>query len=260
MLNQKPINRVVFLDVETTSQHKTLADAPPRMQQLFKQRFKKDIEEKIKETLATVAETIDSITSKVIEEIYDQKAPLFAEFNKIICISMGVIDNSDPNSLKLRIKSFCDHDEKALLSEFVKAKSVVDYEKQPASDRFAFCAHNGMIFDFPVIAKRLIYNGLDLPYIFDFSEKKPWDIDYFIDTKNTWKFGVYDGNVSLDLLAGAFNVESSKMIMQGSDVKLVYYEGDESRMKSIQQYCEHDIYTLASIYLKMKNIQKPLTR
>jgi len=260
MLNQKPINRVVFLDIETTSQHKTLADAPPRMQQLFKQRFKKDIEEKIKETLATVAETIDSITSKVIEEIYDQKAPLFAEFNKIICISMGVIDNSDPNSLKLRIKSFCDHDEKALLSEFVKAKSVVDYEKQPASDRFAFCAHNGMIFDFPVIAKRLIYNGLDLPYIFDFSEKKPWDIDYFIDTKNTWKFGVYDGNVSLDLLAGAFNVESSKMIMQGSDVKLVYYEGDESRMKSIQQYCEHDIYTLASIYLKMKNIQKPLTR
>jgi len=173
---------------------------------------------------------------------------------------MGVIDNSDPNSLKLRIKSFCDHDEKALLSEFVKAKSVVDYEKQPASDRFAFCAHNGMIFDFPVIAKRLIYNGLDLPYIFDFSEKKPWDIDYFIDTKNTWKFGVYDGSVSLDLLAGAFNIESSKMIMQGSDVKLVYYEGDESRMKSIQQYCEHDIYTLASIYLKMKNIQKPLTR
>lgn len=260
MLNQKPINRVVFLDLETTSQHKTLADATPRMQQLFKERFKKEIEDRIKELSFPGNPNILVKQDVVLEQIYDQKAPLFAEFNKIICISMGVLDTSNPEAYKLKIKSFCNHDEKELLSEFVKAKSIVDYEKQPTADRFAFCAHNGMIFDFPVIAKRLIYNGLDLPYIFDFSAKKPWDIDYFIDTKNEWKFGVYDGNVSLDLLAGAFNVESSKMLMKGSDVKLVYYEGDESRMNSIQQYCEHDIYTLASIFLKMKNIQIPLTR
>jgi len=254
MLSQKPIEKVVFLDVETTSQYEAFAAMPPRMQNLFKEKFKKDIE-------AFVMPPEDPealIKTSAVEEIYNQKAPLFAEFNKICCISMGIIDTKNADKYTLKVKSFCGTDEKKILTDFANAASIKNYPTSQPMERFAFCAHNGKVFDFPVIAKRMIYNGIDLPYIFDYTHLKPWEVDYFIDTKETWKYGVFDGNVSLDLLAGAFDVESSKMLMKGSDVKDVYYITKD--MKSIQNYCEHDIFTLASIYLKMKNIQVPLTK
>lgn len=270
MLNQKPIEKVVFLDIETTSQYETFAAMPVRMQNCFKEKFKKEIEESVKnfdprnhyklETSTVDAPLLAKKEIEVlcVEEIYNSKAPLFAEFNKIVCISMGIINTANKDSYSLKVKSFCGTDEKALLTEFSQAASIKNYQTSTAAERFAFCAHNGKVFDFPVIAKRMIYNGIDLPYIFDYTHLKPWEVDYLIDTKEAWKYGVFDGNVSLDLLAAAFNVESSKMLMKGSDVKDVYYVTKD--MKSIQNYCEHDIFTLASIYLKMKNIQIPLTK
>ncbi len=171
---------------------------------------------------------------------------------------MGVIDVTNPKEYKLKIKSFSSVDEKDILTAFVKTKSIVEFNPAAPNNNFSFCAHNGKTFDFPVIAKRLIYNGIDLPYIFDYSDMKPWDINYFIDTKEVWKFGVFDGNVSLDLLCAAFDVNSSKSIMNGADVKDCYYK--EKNIPKIQEYCEADILSLASIYLKMKNIQIPLVR
>jgi 3'-5' exonuclease len=255
MLNQKQLDRVVFIDIETTSQYESFSVMPIRMQELFKEKFKKEINEF---NANVPPQPSDQPQVVAIDEIYNSKAPLFAEWNKIICISMGVLDISKPDQYTLRTKSFCGTDEKAILTEFSKAKAVADYVKSSAADRFAFCAHNGKIFDFPVIAKRMIYNGLDLPFIFDYTHLKPWEVDYFIDTKDVWKYGVFDGNVSLDLLAGCFGVESSKMLMKGSDVKDVYYVTKD--LAAIQKYCEHDIFTLASIYLKMKNIQIPLVK
>ena len=228
---------------------------PVRMQNLFKERFKKEIQEEFESQ--THIENGLSI-EKCVEEIYDIKAPLFAEFNKIICISMGILDTRNKDKYSLKVKSFINSDEKQLLTEFSESTSIKNFTTCKKEEQFSFCAHNGKVFDFPVIAKRMIYNGIDLPYIFDFSDKKPWDLDYIIDTKEVWKFGVFDGSVSLDLLAAAFNVESSKMLMKGSDVKNVYYITKD--MEAIKNYCEHDIYTLASIYLKMKNIQVPLVR
>lgn len=265
MLNQKPIEKVVFIDLESTSQYESFALMPTRMQNLFKDKFKKEIKELIDSFKGQEKQLSEE---GCVEVVYDTKAPLFAEFNKIICISMGVIDTTTVDSYKLKVKSFCNADEKVLLTEFAASASIANYKtykdekgvvhNTKEENKFNFCAHNGKTFDFPVIAKRMIYNGLDLPYIFDYSHLKPWESDYFIDTKDVWKYGVFDGNVSLDLLAGSFGVESSNTLMKGSDVKNVYYVTKD--MKAIKDYCEHDIFTLASIYLKMKNNQTPLTK
>ncbi len=269
MLNQKPIEKVVFIDLESTSQYESFALMPVRMQNLFKERFKKEIEEEFLKTKPTpTEETAPVVYLNCIEAIYDQKAPLFAEWNKIICISMGRIDITNVDQYKLNIKSFINADEKQLLTEFAASPSIANYKTHKdkdgnvkntkTEDQFAFCSHNGFMFDFPVIAKRMIYNGLDLPFIFDYPNIKPWELVQFIDTKKEWSYNVFDGGVSLDLLAACFDVESSKTLMKGSDVKNVYYETKD--MTAIQKYCEHDIYTLASIYLKMKGIKTPLTR
>lgn len=257
MLN-KPLDKVVFIDIETTTQYESFEQMPIRMQVLFKKRFEKEINEAhIKYAHHTDDETTVEIAwMACINEVYNIKGPLFAEFNKIICISMGVIDISNPKEYKLKIKSFTG-EEKQMLEEFIKSPSIAKFREMKI-DAFHFCAHNGMTFDFPILAKRMIYNSVELPYIFDYSDKKPWDIDYFIDTKKTWQWTVYDGGVSLDLLAAAFNVESSKTIMSGDKVKDVYYLTKD--MKGIQEYCEFDVFALASIYLKMKNNHNPLVK
>ena len=133
---------------------------------------------------------------------------------------------------------------------------IKDY-KGKAED-FAFCAHNGKIFDFPFITKRMILNRMEIPKFLQIYDKKPWEILHLIDTKEMWKFGVFDNNSSLSLLAHVFDVPSSKDEMDGSMVKDCYYK--EKNIPKIATYCEKDVLALAHVYLKMNGIENQLTK
>jgi DNA polymerase elongation subunit (family B) len=243
MLNSKPIDKVLFLDIETTSQYESYKACPEPVKTLFSSRYKKELEEIGK-------------VYKDVEDVYNNKAPLSAEFGKIICISLGII--TDKATYKFVTASYSDTDEKKLLETFIAKTKAINTCTDVAKAEYHICAHNGKIFDFPFIAKRLLINGIQLPAMFDFSELKPWDLKYFIDTKEVWKFGVYDGNSSLDLLAYSFGVESSKSDMSGDKVKDVFYK--EKDIKKIADYCEKDVVALATIYLRMKGIKNNLTK
>lgn len=275
MLDKKPIEKVLFIDIETTSQYPTLAEVPTRLRELFKKKFEKDIKEKSNEIASDILRGIKEASNRnPEEEIYDQKAPLLAEFNKIICISIGAIQTKHAKTgevlpvYKLHVKSFCGEDEKKILTDFASAKPVAEFytladgkTRTRDEDQFNFCAHNGKIFDFPVLAWRMIYNQLPLPYILDYGEKKPWDVTWFIDTKEIRKMNVFDANISLDLLAASFDIESSKTIMSGDMVKHVYWEQKANGgLKNIQEYCEFDVLTLARLYLKMKGINTTIEK
>lgn len=261
MLNSKPIEKVIFLDIETTSSQEDFSMISPTMRKIFYQKFIKDKDEKLCEVLAqsehSPEENITNILyaegadkkfpsiRKRLNDKYGEKAPLHPEFGKIVCISIGTLSQAE-DKYKLTTTSFSSFDEKSLLEGFLNR-----IKKVSSGNEFAFCAHNGKSFDFPYIAKRLIINGIDLPKVFDFAELKPWE-QTFIDTKDTWRFGVYDAHSSLELLCEVFGVKTSKDDMSGADVKDVFYV--EKDIKKIEKYCEKDIYSLASIYLKMKNI------
>lgn len=246
MLNTKPIEKVLFLDIETVPQSESFAKLSPKMQDLFKMRFSKEVAD-------IESGTADKRTPD-IESLYALKGSLYAEFAKIVCISVGVIDKSK-EVYELKTMSITGPDDKSILSEVMtKVKAIYTFDNKPAD--FSFCAHNGKIFDFPFMAKRFIINGLELPKAFDISDKKPWDLAHLIDTKEVWKFGVYDNNASLDLLAATFGIESSKDEMDGSKVKEVFYK--EKNLAKIAKYCEKDILALATIYLRMKGIQNQL--
>ena len=103
------------------------------------------------------------------EEVYG-RAGIYAEFGKIICISVGFIKEKDP--FGFRLKSFFSEDEKSLLSEFSEMISKFSKSKRDA----VLCAHNGREFDFPYIARRMIVNGLQIPGLLDNAGKKPWEI------------------------------------------------------------------------------------
>jgi DNA polymerase III epsilon subunit-like protein len=251
MLDAKLVTELVFCDIETTSQYPTFKAMPEKLQEIFKRRHKKDFAEMSK---ITDQEAYDF----AVEEFYSQKTPLQPEWARLLCISIGTLALSDPENKSsdyiMKITSFADADERVMLQKFIA--STASITKGP-NWAWHWVAHNGSSFDYPFIAKRIILNQLPLPKLWDFGEKKPWDLGHLIDTKNVWKYGVYDNSVSLDHLAYLFGLPSSKDDMDGSQVKDEFWI--KGNLRGITHYCEKDILVLAQIYLKIKGMYNQIT-
>lgn len=177
-----------------------------------------------------------------VEEAYE-KAAIYAEFGKIVCISVGALNNGG-----LRLKSFYGDHESELLTDFT---ALLNYHYN--TDRHLLCAHNGKEFDFPYIARRLLINQLPLPLILDIAGKKPWEVNH-LDTMELWKFGDYKHYTSLKLLTHVFDIPSPKDDISGADVSQVYWE--EHDLKRIARYCEKDVLATVQLFLRYQN--KPL--
>jgi DNA polymerase elongation subunit (family B) len=177
------------------------------------------------------------------EEIFYDRAAIYAEFGKIVCIAVGKFCDMESGDLGLRTKVYSNHDEKSLLTEFKTMLEKID------SSTLRLCAHNGKEFDFPYLCRRMLINGIPLPAALNLSGKKGWEVQH-LDTMEMWKFGDYKHYTSLDLLAAIFDVPSSKHDMDGSKVNSTYYK--ENALEKIAQYCRTDVVVLAQLFLKIK--------
>lgn len=218
---------ILFIDIETVPQFPDLALAPKVIQHLWDKK-------------SCNFRTEDQEAS----DVYN-RAGIYAEFGRIICISAGVISTRD-GQRTYKVKSYCDSDEKKLLTDFNKMLEL--YTSNPKKK---VCAHNGQEFDFPYIARRTLINGLCLPKILDISGSKPWEIkDRMLDTLQMWKFGDYKSYTSLELLCAVFDIPTPKDDIDGSQVATVYYE--EKDLERIVRYCEKDTLALANLMLRYK--------
>ncbi|UII81449.1 3'-5' exonuclease [Flagellimonas sp. CMM7] len=225
MLYKLNLEHILFLDIETVPQKPSFADLDETTQMLWEQ--KSQYQRK------------DEFTP---EEFYE-RAGIWAEFGKVICISVGYfIVKGDTRNF--RVTSFYG-EELELLKQF---KQLL--QEHFNQTRHLLCAHNGKEFDFPYIARRMVINGMNLPYKLDLFGKKPWDIPH-LDTMELWKFGDYKHFTSLKLLAHILGIPSPKEDMDGSMVKGVFYE--ENDLNRIVSYCELDVVTTAQVFLKLRN-------
>ena len=222
MLQTIPIEKVLFLDIETVPQVGNWQHLDEPTQNLWDKK--------------TRLQRKDDFTP---EEFYKERGGIMAEFGKIICISVGIIEKSE----KIIIKSFYGDDEKQLLEEFG------DIFNRPKLRDVILCAHNGKEFDFPWIARRFLINGMHPPKPFQLFGKKPWEIQH-LDTMELWKFGDYKSYVSLELLAHVFGIPTPKDDIDGSMVASIYYI--EKDLFRIVQYCEKDVLTLANVFRRMR--------
>ncbi|MBL7890556.1 MAG: 3'-5' exonuclease, partial [Bacteroidia bacterium] len=172
-----------------------------------------------------------------------KKAGVYAEFAKVICISVGFF-----NAKEFRIKSFYHEDEKQLLKDFAGLLNKHFNRKE-----HLLCAHNGKEFDFPFLCRRMLINGIKLPKALNIAGKKPWEVQH-LDTMELWKFGDYKSFTSLNLLAHIFNIPTPKDDIDGSDVARVYWE--EKDMKRIVTYCQKDVLTVARLLLRFMGEQQ----
>lgn len=218
---------ILFLDIETAPQKADFSELSEQLQHLWEKKSIYFREE-----------------SQVAADVYE-RAGIYAEFGKIICISAGVIIQKNGERY-YRVKSFYDQDEKKLLLEF---NEMLDkFTHNPGKK---LCAHNGQEFDYPYIARRTLIHGLKVPKILDIAGAKPWEIkERLLDTLQMWKFGDYKNYTSLDLLCAVFQIPTPKDDIDGSQVAKVYYQdGDLDR---IIRYCEKDTLALANLMLRFK--------
>lgn len=222
MIQNIPIEKVLFLDIETVPNAPNWQNVSENEQKLWDKK--------------TIWQRKSDVSA---EDFYMERAGVMAEFGKIICISVGKIEKNG----KLLIKSFAGDDEKSLLTEFGELFN------RPKLREVILCAHNGKEFDFPWISRRFLINGIMPPIPFQTFGKKPWEIPH-IDTMELWKFGDYKSFVSLELLAHLFGIPTPKDDIDGSMVASIYYI--EKDLFRIIQYCEKDVLTLANVFRRMR--------
>jgi 3'-5' exonuclease len=181
------------------------------------------------------------------DESFLQRAGILAEFGKVICISTGYFFEGTNKELCLKLKSICGHDEHEVLKSFLQiCNSFYNHKKQ-----FRFAGHNIKEFDVPYLCRRMLINHIELPTYLQLHGKKPWEAD-MADTLQWWKFGDYKNYVSLNLLAHALDVPTSKTDMDGSMVRTVYYE--EQNLPRIVEYCQKDVVVVANLLLRFNNM------
>lgn len=235
MLSSYPVQNILFLDIETVPQQSDYNQLADDWKGLWNSKANVLLRNKEEETPETIYE----------------RAGIYAEFGKIICISCGVIQGTE-NNRKLIIKSFAGTDEKELLRNF---SEMLNKWGPPVPVRTGtssyepkyLCAHNGKEFDFPYICRRLIINYLPIPLLLNIAGKKPWEVNH-LDTMELWKFGDYKSYTTLNLLAHSLGIPTPKDDIDGSMVAKVYYE--EKNLDRIVTYCQKDVVTLAHIFLR----------
>lgn len=230
MLENYNIENILFLDIETVPQYSSFDQLPLNFAALW--------EKKTGQLSRIEKFSTDGVLNP--DKVYE-RAGIYAEFGKIVCISTGIVRNNT-----LWIKSFYGDDEQELLTGFIGMLNKL----KEKNIRY-LCAHNGKEFDYPFLIRRMLISGLKVPAILDLSGKKPWEVNH-LDTMELWKFGDYKNYTSLELLATVFGIPTPKDDIKGSDVARVYWE--EHDIPRIVTYCQKDVTTIVNLLLRFKGM------
>ena len=224
MIQNLNLENILFLDIETVPERQDFSELDETKQALWE--AKSQYQRK------------DEFTP---DEFYD-RAGIWAEFGKIICISVGYF-KFQGDIRNFRVTSFYG-DELDILKNF-KNLLITHFSQ----NKHLLCAHNGKEFDFPYIARRMIIHNIELPYKLNLFGKKPWEVPH-LDTLELWKFGDYKTYTSLKLLTNVLGIPSPKDDIDGSEVYRVYYV--EKDLDRIIAYCEKDTIAVAQIFLRLR--------
>jgi uncharacterized protein YprB with RNaseH-like and TPR domain len=224
MIEKVRLDHILFLDIETVPEHESFDDLDNETRELY--------------NLKTQYQRKDDFTA---EEFYD-RAGIWAEFGKIVCLSVGYFTFKG-DIRHFRVTSF-HGDEVTILKDFNNLLN--NHFNQP---QHILCGHNAKEFDFPFIARRMIINQIAIPPKLNLFGKKPWEVPH-LDTMELWKFGDFKSYTSLKLLTKILGIPSPKGDIDGSMVGHVYHV--EKDIDRIVTYCEKDVIAVAQVLLRMR--------
>jgi hypothetical protein len=238
-----PINKILFLDIETVGlcrnwegckeNHPNIAEQFVKYFDWFLKRFPEDNVE---------TDGLEEELQKM-NNVYEKRSALVPEFAKIVCVSMAFMTKDG-----IKQQTFSNHDEKQLLMD------VRDLLDRCHKLDFYLCGHNLKNFDIPMLAKRMIINGIMPSKILPSYDTKPWEVKA-IDTKEIWQYGAYTSIGSLDLVCSTMGIDTPKDgPIHGGNVHEVYWN-NQSRLDEISEYCEKDVKVLVDFITKLKELK-----
>jgi hypothetical protein len=224
------IKKVLWFDLETVGQTATYEDLErenPRMSILWKL-----WQDKYKETNG----------NQTLNELWENKAGLHAEYGKVVCASFGYYDKD----MNPKMSSFYGHDEKDILINCMGVMNNAD------KNGMYLGGHTICNFDVPYLWKRMLANGINPPDSINVWDKKPWDLKFF-DISKVWSDGSWkESFTSLDTMCAVFGVDTPKGELKGSMVHHSYWR--ENGIENIKKYCESDVIATMSVGNKLIEI------
>jgi 3'-5' exonuclease len=216
---------LLVFDIETVRSHEVLPESGPVFEAWkYKRRKENEVDY---ETLSLSFSTM---------------APLYAAFTQVIAASFGYF-----RAGKVYMKSFYGADEKVLLEEIAKFLNDKKVDKQFTLSGFAISGY-----DYPILSKRYLSNGLSIPNKLDNSGLKPWEVDSY-DLMPMIKFGgFYSDNLTETCLL--LGVESPKCDnIDGSQISDIYYGAgkDKAKLATISSYCNEDVFSTLNCFLRV---------
>ena len=224
MIEKINLANILFLDIETVPEASDFNALDPEMKDLWEHKTQYQRKEEY-----------------TPEAFYD-RAGIWAEFGKIVCVSVGYFTFKG-DIRHFRVTSFFG-DERQILHDF--SNLLNNHFNQP---QHVLCGHNAKEFDIPFLARRMIINQMAIPNKLNLFGKKPWEIPH-LDTLELWKFGDYKHFTSLKLLTKILGIPSPKGDIDGSQVGHVFYV--EKDIDRIVTYCEKDTIAVAQIFLRLR--------
>lgn len=229
------IDQLLFLNTETTREFQDFGCLP----ELWKELWTNKANTLHRRVNMGKEESFSS------EELYNKQAGLYAEFGKVICISIGLISVEEGISY-INYKSFSHPNERLLLLAFANFL---------ASNPKISCVagHSIKEFDIPFLARRYCKHMLSIPTLIDVRNKKPWELKHVHDTMELWRFGDYKKFISLRLLSALYNIDTVEEDIDGSKIGHLYWM--QKDMDRIQNYCASGIKNVVQLYCKLKLIR-----
>ena len=224
MIEKLRLDHILFLDIETVPEHEHYHTLDAELQGLWE------------------TKTQYQRKDEIDPETFYERAGIWAEFGKIVCISVGYFTLKG-DIRNFRVTSFFGEEKKILL-DFANLLNNHFGQAQ-----HLLCGHNAKEFDIPFIARRMIIHQVALPAKLNLFGKNPWEIPH-LDTLELWKFGDYKHFTSLKLLTKILGIPSPKGDIDGSQVAQVYYV--EKDIDRIVTYCEKDTIAVAQLFLRFR--------
>ena len=237
------LQNILFIDIETVPIAETYYGVDEDLRNLFSKKFKTEIEALPNNSIGDVSE--------LMNHFWMSKAGLYAEFAKVVCISIGKLQGD-----KFYVKAITG----------IKEKTILETARETLLKAAILCGHNAKEFDVPFLFRRFIINDLPVPSILNTIGKKPWEIQ-IEDTLEMWGSTQWKYRASLNLLCEVLGIPSPKGDMDGSKVSEVYYgifrpekaelpfDKEESALKKIGHYCNGDVVAGARVFCRMKGIE-----
>jgi uncharacterized protein YprB with RNaseH-like and TPR domain len=230
-----PITKLLFIDIETVG-------VQPDWDSLVKKN--EELSFQFENYLDWFQKRFPEDADKPVGTMFVNRSALVPEFARIACVSVAfVMDNGE-----VKMQSFSDPDEGKMLLDVQKLLYRV------GELGFFLCGHNVKGFDIPMLAKRMIINGILPPKILPGHDTKPWEVKA-LDTKELWQYGSYGSIASLELMCVSLGVESSKnMEVTGNKVHEAFWVKKD--IKGIVEYCEKDVSVLIDVIKKIVELKK----